>query len=445
MGQNEMSSPGLQLLTSQLDSARAQTDALFSLLDPAALYHRPVADRHRLVFYLGHVEAFDWNLLSKHALDKPSFDPTLDKLFAFGIDPEPGRSPADQPSDWPSEKEVRGYCSRVRRELDQALAASTEDHHDQLLNVAVEHRMMHAETLAYLFHNLPYESKHVGPAVMPASRLSSRLVLNTGNDNSLVENRMIGVPAGVATLGRPSGNGFGWDNEFERHSVEVPAFRISRFKISNGEYLAYLRASGEEGHAPHFWIQRDGSWFLRAMFGEIPLPLDWPVYVTHQEASAYIQWRSAMEYKNFALPTEAQYHRAAEGASPVNANFEGWDPVSVTAGSGDSRHGVAQTVGNGWEWTSTVFAPFPGFAPFPFYPGYSADFFDGKHFVMKGGSPRTAAALLRPSFRNWFRADYPYVYAGFRMVENAVIHGEVAVKHGEIAVENAVENEEVSA
>jgi hypothetical protein len=64
---------------------------------------------------------------------------------------------------------------------------------------------------------------------------------------------------------------------------------------------------------------------------------------------------------------------------------------------------------------------------------------------MKGGSPRTAAALLRPSFRNWFRADYPYVYAGFRMVENAVIHGEVAVKHGEIAVENAVENEEVSA
>ncbi len=146
------------------------------------------------------------------------------------------------------------------------------------------------------------------------------------------------------------------------------------------------------------------------MFGEIPLPLDWPVYVTHTEASAYVQWRCGMEYRNFALPTEAQFHRAAEGPDPVNANFERWDPVAVDAGS--ERRSAQQLVGNGWEWTSTVFAPFAGFEPFPFYPGYSADFFDGKHFVMKGGSPRTAAALLRPSFRNWFRADYPYVYAG---------------------------------
>jgi formylglycine-generating enzyme required for sulfatase activity len=92
--------------------------------------------------------------------------------------------------------------------------------------------------------------------------------------------------------------------------------------------------------------------------------------------------------------------------------------MGTNGAGGESRHGVAQTIGNGWEWTSTVFAPFPGFQQFPFYPGYSADFFDGKHFVMKGGSPRTARVLLRPSFRNWFRADYPYVYAGFRMVEN---------------------------
>jgi gamma-glutamyl hercynylcysteine S-oxide synthase len=446
-GTFEMSSAGLPPLTSQLDAARAQTDALFSLLDPAALYDRPVADRHRLIFYLGHVEAFDWNLLSRHAFDKPSFHPAFDKLFAFGIDPEPGRAPADQPADWPSETEVRGYCSRVRHELDAALTKSGEANQDQLLNVAVEHRMMHAETLAYLFHNLPYESKRdpSGPANTPAR--------DSPADDSLTEDsRMREVPAGLAELGRRSGNGFGWDNEFERHSVEVPAFRISRFKITNGEYLAYLRATDdgiatvrERQQTPHFWTKRDGRWFLRAMFGEIPLPLDWPVYVTHQQASDYVRWRWGMEYRNFTLPTEAQFHRASEGASPVNANFERWDPVPVAVGTngagGESTHGVAQTIGNGWEWTSTVFAPFPGFQPFPFYPGYSADFFDGKHFVMKGGSPRTARALLRPSFRNWFRADYPYVYAGFRMVENAV---EGAVKHGEIAVENAVEHSEAS-
>ncbi len=68
--------------------------------------------------------------------------------------------------------------------------------------------------------------------------------------------------------------------------------------------------------------------------------------------------------------------------------------------------------------TSTPFAPLPGFRPFPFYPGYSTDFFEGRHYVAKGGSPRTAACMLRRSFRNWFQPRYPYVYAKFRCVEN---------------------------
>jgi formylglycine-generating enzyme required for sulfatase activity len=86
--------------------------------------------------------------------------------------------------------------------------------------------------------------------------------------------------------------------------------------------------------------------------------------------------------------------------------------------SSRSASGVFDLAGNGWEWTSTAFAPFPGFEPFPFYPGYSADFFTGRHFVLKGASPRTEAALVRPSFRNWFQAHYPNVYATFRCVEN---------------------------
>ena len=382
-------------LALQMNAARAQTDALFALLNSTALYDRPVPERHRLIFYLGHVEAFDWNLFSQHALDRGPLHASFDKLFAFGIDPEPGRAPSDKPSDWPSEKEVRGYVACVRGELDAAIDHLPDHAPDQalaqLMNVAIEHRMMHAETLAYLFHNLPYESKR-GP--VPA----------VGATRSL-QNDWVDVPAGPAVLGRPRGDGFGWDNEFDLHSVDVPAFRISRYKMSNGEYLEYVRQGAA---APHFWVDRNGAWFLRAMFGEIPLPLDWPVYVTHSEASAYARWRGA------SLPTEPQFHRASEGSDAVNANFERWDPVPVNAGA---ENGPAQMIGNGWEWTSTIFAPFPGFEKFSFYPGYSADFFDGKHYVMKGASPRTAACFLRPSFRNWFRPDYPYVYAGFRLVD----------------------------
>lgn len=166
------------------------------------------------------------------------------------------------------------------------------------------------------------------------------------------------------------------------------------------------------------------------MFEEIPLPLDWPVYVSLEEASAYARWTGKH------LPSEAEWHRAACGTrgggeraypwgadapTPPHGNFdfERWDPVPVGSyPQGISDFGVADLVGNGWEWTRTPFAPFPGFEPFSFYLGYSANFFDGKHFVMKGGSPRTDACMLRRSFRNWFQPHYPYVYAKFRCVKH---------------------------
>jgi formylglycine-generating enzyme required for sulfatase activity len=85
--------------------------------------------------------------------------------------------------------------------------------------------------------------------------------------------------------------------------------------------------------------------------------------------------------------------------------------------AGESRHGVRDLVGNGWEWTRTVFAGFPGFTAWArTYPGYSADFFDGKHRVILGASWATDRTLVRRSFRNWFQTQYPYVFAKFRCV-----------------------------
>ncbi len=117
--------------------------------------------------------------------------------------------------------------------------------------------------------------------------------------------------------------------------------------------------------------------------------------------------------------TEAEWHRAAEGATPGHSDFAGFDPTSVGSHPETaSVHGVHELIGNGWEWTSTVFGPFDGFTPMRAYPEYSADFFDGRHYVMKGASPATARALIRSSFRNWFRGNYPYVYAKFRTVSD---------------------------
>ncbi len=430
-------------LIERVSEARRQSHALFSLVRAGSLYERPIPERHRIIFYVGHLEAFDWNLLNDAVLGLKSAHPEFDRLFAFGIDPVGGGLPADLPSDWPSLDAVRDYVSGVRSALDKNLAqVSFEPKHATLLNVAVEHRLMHAETLAYMLHQLPLAKKVQQPDL---PNLAGPPVIH----------RVVSIPAGCVALGLDrNSEAFGWDNEYEARTVDVPAFEVDRYKVTNRQYLEFMAAGGYETRSlwndddwnwktargifhPLFW-KKDGNgneWLWRTMFTEVPLPLDWPVHVSHAEASAYARWAGK------SLPTEAEWQRAAYGTvegnmraypwakeapdSKFNAfngkfgnfDFHRWDPVPVNAyPQGQSALGVHDMLGNGWEWTSTVFGPFPGFEPFPFYRGYSADFFDGKHFVMKGGSARTAACMLRPTFRNWFQAHYQYVYAGFRCV-----------------------------
>jgi ergothioneine biosynthesis protein EgtB len=437
---------GGSLLLDRLADARRRSDALFDIVQPEALFDRPIPERHRVIFYVGHLEAFDWNLLHENVFGLKSFHPEFDRLFAFGIDPVGGGLPADQPSDWPSLSQVREYVRQIRAALDEKLADGILDSAthmrdgfplDTLLNVAIEHRLMHVETLAYMLHQLPLDRK-----ICPRSAAFLSV--------PPVETRMIEIPRGRLTLGLDrDGGSFGWDNEFESYAAEVPEFEIDRYMVTNAQFLEFMAAGGYETQSywreddwiwinaqgvrhPVFWRKSGEAWLYRTMFEEIPLPQNWPVYVSQAEASAYARWAGK------ALPTEEQWQRAAYGtpdggerfypwssdSSEVaetrfgNFDFSRWDPAPVNAyPGGRSAFGVEGMLGNGWEWTSSVFGGFPGFKPFPFYRGYSADFFDGKHFVMKGGSPRTAACMLRPTFRNWFQAHYQYVYAGFRCVK----------------------------
>jgi ergothioneine biosynthesis protein EgtB len=436
-------------LLARLAEARSRTDALFLALPPNAFYERPIPERHRLIFYLGHLEAFDFNLLGE-PLGLTSHDETFNKLFAFGIDPMDGGLPKDQAQDWPTIARVEKYTQATREYLDQAIqnsgllrAGETTSANELLLNVAIEHRLMHAETLAYLLHNLPTDKKNIQP-------------YEDEDDGPGPEPSQVTIPSGIATLGQPRRErSFGWDNEFGEQKVLVPGFAIDVFPVTNGQYLKFVQARGYEVpkywrqedwewrrkqnlQHPHFWAPRnDGNpaaphtrWIYRSMSGSIPLPESWPVYVSHAEATAYARWAGRK------LPTEEQWHRAAyatpegrERAYPwgdslgslANGNFhhQRWDATPVDDHpEGASAFGVQDLLGNGWEWTSTMFGPLPGFEPFSFYPGYSADFFDSKHYVMKGGSARTDLCMLRRPFRNWFQPHYPYVYGSFRCVED---------------------------
>jgi ergothioneine biosynthesis protein EgtB len=425
---------------------RARSALLFDLIDEEAYYSHPIALRHPPVFYEGHLPAFSFNTLVKRALGGSSIDPQLEALFARGIDPDEAPSGcADDRQAWPAPDVVRQFAAEADRRVIAALEhADIERPGHPLLDRAeaayaiLEHEPMHQETLRYMWHRLPLERKRRPPGYAPAT------------EGAPPAQEWIAIPAGRTTLGvAPGSVPFAWDNERPAFEEDVAAFAIERHDTTNAAYLEFVEAGGygqarwwraddwewiqrERVLHPPFWERADGDWRWRGMFETMPLPLSWPVYVSWAEANAFARWRGAR------LPTESEYQRAAYGSDTADVrqypwgnepptaergvfDFSSWDPEP--AGShpaGRSAWGVDDLAGNGWTWTASVFAPFPGFSALPSYPEYSADFFDGEHFVMKGASPATASELLRPSFRNWFRPRYPGVYATFRCARTAV-------------------------
>ena len=478
-------------LTSVLDRAamigwyrrnRERSRAIFDLLADEAYYSQPIALRHPIGFYEGHLPAFSFNTLVKRGLGRPGIDPTLESLFARGIDPAEAVGPvepvepveivasrnlpgAQARAGWPSRSAVRAFAAEADRQVLDALACGDIeqpghpllDRGEAVFSI-LEHEAMHQETLLYMWHRLPGDQKTRPSAYAP--RVAG----------PVPSPEWIRIPAGRATLGVDRESiAFGWDNELPAYAVDVPAFDIDRHDVTNARFLEFVDAGGyrdprwwrpedwrwietERIAHPLFWEREDdptapgappsgvlargvplapdagARWCWRGMFERVPLPLSWPVYVSQVEAAAFARWHDAR------LPTEAEFQRASHGSAALSItrsrdghagagealgvfDFSSWDPEP--AGShpaGASAWGVEDLIGNGWEWTSTPFAPFPGFHAMASYPEYSADFFDGEHVVLKGASPATARELVRPTFRNWFRARYPYVYATFRCV-----------------------------
>jgi formylglycine-generating enzyme required for sulfatase activity len=248
------------------------------------------------------------------------------------------------------------------------------------------------------------------------------------------------VSAGDAVLGADFDRiEFGWDNEFGRVVVPVAAFTLDSLPVRNRDWLAFFSAQGSpDALLPQNWLHLRAKptgaiRAIKTVLGPVPFEIaeGWPVQVTGEQARAYCAARGGR------LPTEAELARAARstptgelrrypwGSSEPTPErgtfgFRRFHPRPVGASpAGASAWGIEELVGNGWEWTSTPFAPLPGFTAWArTYPGYSADFFDGAHDVVFGASWATDARLLRPSFRNWYRRNYPYPFTSFRVASD---------------------------
>lgn len=418
-----------QRFTRLFEAAWARSDTIFDLLPKDRLLERPIGLRHPFLFYLGHLPAFTWNQIGRGFLGDGHFDAAFDRLFERGIDPlDEAQAQKQSIAAWPDVSAVMDYRDRVRGAIRERIARVLERSQDvlgqngRILHVALEHEWMHHETLMYMFAQCS-EGLVVRPSWVPAPEDGM------GKDAEIRD-----VPAGVAHIGAKfDAIEFGWDNEFGAEERHVPAFRIQSLPVRNRDWFDFLRAHADDPQwIPASWAQRGDQRFVRTVFGLVPFDVaaGWPVQVSALQARAYCAWRGGL------LPDVGQLVRAAYGDDPHRQRpwgdavrdkdagdfgFSRWypSPTGKHAASA-SGFGVEELVGNGWEWSRTVFGPPAGFSAYvSSYPGYSADFFDGEHDVVFGASWATDEVFLRRSFRNWYRRDYPYAFTSFRVAWGA--------------------------
>jgi iron(II)-dependent oxidoreductase len=328
--------------------------------------------------------------------------------------------------------QARSYCQTVRAaSLDALDRLPDEPEHNFVYGLVVSHENQHDETM------LQALNLRSGPALLLETRTPPPGRAGLAGTSVL-------VPGGPFVLGVDGADEpFSLDNERPAHVVDVPAFRIGRVPVTNGEWQQFVGDGGygqprwwsprgwehrENAHltAPQFW-HADGQ--TRTRFGHVEeIPVDEPVqHITFFEAEAYAAWAGAR------LPTEREWEKAcvwdpqlnarrrypwgAEEPSPSRANLSGDAlrpaPVGAYPG-GASAYGVEQMLGDVWEWTSSELEPWPGFTPM-IYEQYSEPFFGGDYRVLRGGSWAVESGIVRPSFRNW---DHPYrrqIFSGVRL------------------------------
>ena len=275
--------------------------------------------------------------------------------------------------------ELRAYMADVReRTLDVLEGVDIGDEAEDPLRrdgfvyeMLLAHELQHNETMLQLLQLVEgYEL----PAEVEAERSTARSVATSafGGDE------MVAIEAGDYEIGAPA-RGFAYDNERPRRGVALSAFEIDRTPVSNGAYISFM---GDTGAEPPLYWKREGNWWVDTAHGRrSAINSDDPViHVSWEQADAFAQWAGKR------LPTEFEWEAARD-------RLDG--------------------VGHGWEWTSSDFRAYPGFAAFP-YPEYSEVFFGDEHKVLRGSSWATHPRVARPSFRNWDLPQRSQIFAGLR-------------------------------
>ena len=392
---------------------------------------KPIDLRHPMIFYKGHLPAFCDMLLSNCLGEQRTEPQYYETIFDRGIDPDvenPTICHAHSvvPEVWPPLEEIQDYTHRVRKRLvgvydsiDRKDIAVSPRRLSRVLHMIFEHELMHTETF---LHMLVQSRKIVIPVQKPDF---------TAIPNPLKDPRWLPITGGEVMVGVNNGEEldyvrddvptvFGWDNESPLRTSSVRPFQIQHRPVTNLEYLCFMKSlpSFSPDLVPASFAKVDASemYGVKTVFGILPVTqcMNWPVALNYHQATAYLHHLQVQQKDtSIHIPTEdellcfyAQQRATEQDSNSFNIGFQNWCPLEL---SDDEVH----IFGSLWEWTSTLLEEHPGFVQSKLYPGYTVDFFDGKHHVVKGASwathPRLAGRL-----RNFYQCSYPYAFVGVR-------------------------------
>ncbi|WP_069790584.1 5-histidylcysteine sulfoxide synthase [Cyanobacterium sp. IPPAS B-1200] len=419
-----------------LDWGWCREDILFkSILNRDTYYLNPDPLRNPLIFYLGHSAVFFINKLIMVGLLQKRINPDYERLFEMGVDPEfpdelqktlnniRQQSLEDV---WMYRNEVYQTVIKVINNTPLSLPIEMDSPWWAIV-MGIEHQRIHIETSSMLIRQLPPHLLQKPDDWNYAPSLGKP-----------PQNEMIAVDGDKVILGKKDDDFlYGWDVDFGSREEVVDSFLVSKYMITNHEFLDFVNEGGYENKEfwdeeswewlqgenrtyPKFWVRDGEGYQYRAMFDQFDLPLDYPVEVNHYEAIAFCRYLGQKKGKKYGLMSESQWHLASKGNNDIdnyNLNLHYQSPTPV--GSIKTAHsdaGIYDLRGNLWEWLGDKFTPLSGFKPHFLYQDYSQPFFDNRHYLLVGGAWITNGTEAAPYYRNWFRPHF-YQHAGFRVVE----------------------------
>jgi ergothioneine biosynthesis protein EgtB len=403
---------------------RQGTLHLFNGVDDTAFRGQPHADFSPIGWHLGHIAYTEALWLLAQTDHYSSNLPEYNLLFrADGL-------PKHQRVKLPQFDQIVDYLTTVRSQIWQHLEQYPIEQQHPLWRFILQHESQHGETIAFVRQLQQFQ--HQPRIVQPSSSYKLPVSPNA---------YQVEIPAGLFWMGNDTAEAM--DNERPLHQRHVETYYIDRYPVTCGQYRIFIQAGGYQN--PQWWSTLGWQWLQQ---NPVTQPLYWtnnPQFDDHPVCGvSYFEAEAYCHFVGKRLPTEAEWEKAASwnpqtqekytypwgetlpNSNFCNCNFGQQDltntvlkpqttPVAAYP-QGSSYYGVDDLLGNVWEWTSSVFEPYSGFQYYP-YKGYSQTYFDGEHYVLRGGSWATRPWALRNSFRNWYHPGVREILAGFRCVQ----------------------------